>query len=291
MMSPRLPRLPAQALVLPFAAVFALFVLYPLALSLVLSTQQTFGPEAARPVGLDNYTFLLRDPMFHRALLNTLIFTAGSVFLQLPIALGLALLLNRPDVRARGVFRLVLFSPQLVGLAFVAIMSAIFFQRRTGLLNRLLHAAIGFDLDYAWLESSLMTTLILIAAWLYVGFNMIYFLAALQNVDRSQLEAARMDGAGSVRRFFAVTLPAIRPVASLVVLLSIIGSLQLFELPYIMLEGAGPDNRGLTIVFYLYQMGFETGDLGYASAIGWVLALMILGATLAHRALARGSAA
>lgn len=284
-------RMPAQVLVLPFAAVFALFVLYPLALSLVLSTRQTFGPDASRPVGLDNYAFLLRDPMFHRALLNTLMFTAGSVFIQLPIALGLALLLNRPDVRARGVFRLVFFSPQLVGLAFVAIMSAIFFQKRTGLLNRLLHSVIGFDLDHAWLETSLMTTLIVIAAWLYVGFNMIYFLAALQNVDRSQLEAARMDGAGGVRRFLAVTLPAIRPVASLVVLLSIIGSLQLFELPYIMLEGAGPDNRGLTIVFYLYQMGFETGDLGYASAIGWVLALMILGATLAHRALSRGSAA
>ena len=96
------------------------------------------------------------------------------------------------------------------------------------------------------------------------------------------------DGAGVARRFFAVTVPAITPVGGFVVLLSVIGSLQLFELPYILLnETGGPDNRGLTIVTYLYQSGFEIGDLGYASAIGWVLALMLAACTLGQGALLR----
>jgi ABC-type sugar transport system permease subunit len=112
---------------------------------------------------------------------------------------------------------------------------------------------------------------------MYVGFNMVYFLAALQNVDRSIEEAAIVDGAGPWQRFRHVTIPAIRPVAGFVVLLSIIGSFQLFELPFVLLNNtAGPDNRGLTIVMYLYQTGFEIGDLGYASAIGWSLAILLM---------------
>lgn len=122
-----------------------------------------------------------------------------------------------------------------------------------------------------------MTGLIVAGMWMYVGFNMVYFLAALQNVDRSIEEAALVDGAGPWQRFRHVTIPAIRPVAGFVVLLSIIGSFQLFELPFVLLNNtAGPDNRGLTIVMYLYQTGFEIGDLGYASAIGWSLAILLM---------------
>lgn len=132
-------------------------------------------------------------------------------------------------------------------------------------------------LEMDWLQSYIMPTLILISLWLYVGFNMIYFLAALQNVDSSLLEAAEIDGAGPLNRLRHVVLPAVRPVATFVVLLSMIGSLQLFELPYILLQGnGGPNNQGLTIVMYLYQNGFELGDLGYASAVGWALALMLI---------------
>ena len=122
-----------------------------------------------------------------------------------------------------------------------------------------------------------MTGLIVAGMWMYVGFNMVYFLAALQNVDRSIEEAALVDGAGPWQRFRHVTVPAIRPVAGFVVLLSIIGSFQLFELPFVLLNNtAGPDNRGLTVVMYLYQTGFEVGDLGYASAIGWSLAILLM---------------
>jgi ABC-type sugar transport system permease subunit len=274
-------------MLLPFTLVFAVFVLWPLGQSVVLSTRQMFGPSASVYVGMDNFRFLAQDPLFYRAVANTLVFTAGSVFVQLPIALGLALLLNRPGLRGRNAMRLIFFSPQLVGLVFLAVMASVIFQKRTGLLNQVLHSAFGTSLDFPWLETAIMPTLIISALWMYAGFNMIYFLAALQNVDRELVEAASIDGAGPGRRFFAVTLPAIAPVAGFVVLLSVIGSVQLFELPYVLLGGAGPDNRGLTIVTYLYQSGFETGDLGYASAIGWVLALFLAAFTIGQGLLAR----
>jgi len=121
-----------------------------------------------------------------------------------------------------------------------------------------------------------MPALVLVALWMSVGFNLIYFLAALQNVNKDLLEAAQVDGANAWQRFRNVTLPAIRPVAAFVVLLSLIGSFQLFELPYLMLnESAGPNNQGLTLVMYLYQQGFDRGDLGFASAVGWVLAVAL----------------
>ena len=276
-------------LLTPFLAVFAVFVAYPLGLSLWLSTQQTFGPETSTTVGTKNFADLLSDELFRKAVLNTVYFTAGSVFLQLPLALGLALLLNSRVLKGRALFRLVFFSPQLVGLVFVGILCSVVFEKRAGLLNVGLDALLtpfgGFDLDFPWLEQFVMPALILAALWMYVGFNMVYFLAALQGVDRSLTEASMIDGAGPVQRFFAVTLPSIAPVAGFVTLLSIIGSLQLFELPFLMLGGAGAENRGLTIVMYLYQWGFEQGDLGYASAVGWVLAIMLIAIALIYRQL------
>ena len=117
----------------------------------------------------------------------------------------------------------------------------------------------------------------LASLWMYVGFNMIYFLAALQAVDQELYEAARVDGAGTWHQFRAVTIPGIKPVAVFVLVTATIGSFQLYELPYLMLNNsAGPKYAGLTIVMYLYQHGFVTGDLVLASAIGWSLALGIL---------------
>mgnify|MGYP003399794972 CR=1 FL=1 len=127
-----------------------------------------------------------------------------------------------------------------------------------------------------------MRGLVLISVWMYAGFNMIYFLAALQNVDQSLVEAARIDGAGSWQVFWHVTLPSIKHVATFVVVMSTIGSFQLFELPYVLLQGTGPNNSGLTLVGYLYQTAFESGDLGTASAIGWLLAMIIFVISIAQ---------
>jgi ABC-type sugar transport system permease subunit len=280
--------LAAYLLLAPFLVLFAVFTAYPIGRSLLLSTQQTFGPGTQLSVGLDNYRAIFRDPLFYKALTNTTIFTLGSVFIQLPLSLGLAMLLNKPGLRFRSFFRVIFFAPSLVGLVFVAMIFSLVLEKRTGLLNRVLHSAVGFPLDFPWMQQYVMAAMIVAALWMYVGFNMVYFLAALQNVSRELDEAAMIDGAGPWQRFLNVTLPAIAPVGGFVVLLSIIGSFQLFELPWIMFQGPGYDNRALTVVMYLFQAGFEVGDLGYASAVGWVLAAVLIVATLAQRLLSRG---
>lgn len=271
----------------PFLGLFALFTVWPLLHSLVLAMQQTYGPGHTTWVGLHNFKFLITDPLFWKATGNTVKFALGSLFIQLPIALGLALLLNRPNLKGRALFRLIFFSPSLVGLPFVAMLFAPIFERRTGLLNVMLHnLTSAWDPDFAWTQNYIMSALIIAAVWMYAGFNMVYFLAALQNVSKDLIEAAEIDGAGPWQRFWHITLPEITPIAGFVTLLSIIGSFQLFELSYIMLNNTpGPDNRGLTIVMYLYQTGFQTGDLGYASSIGWVLALMLIAIAMIQRRL------
>lgn len=296
--------------VAPFVIVFCLFTLWPLGQSVRLSMQQTFGPRSATFVGTRNFQYLFTDPLFWKAVRNTCVFAAGSLFVQLPCSLGLAMLLNRPNLKGRAFFRLIFFAPSLVGLVFVAIIAGLVFEKHTGLLNVALHDSslfvvkkIGlfnaafperhvFDLDLPWLDRYVMPAIILAALWVYVGFNMVYFLAALQNVSRDLIEASMIDGASKWEQFRNVTIPAIKPVASFVVLMSLIGSFQLFELPYVLLSnGGGPDNQGLTVVMYLYQTGFQTGDLGYASAIGWVLAIALAGMAFVHRRLSRNDEA
>jgi ABC-type sugar transport system permease subunit len=268
----------------PWLLLFAVFTMWPLAMAGKLAGSQTFGPGASTGVGFANFRDLAEDPLFLLACKNTVLYTLGSVFIQLPLALGLALLLNRPDIRARAWFRLIIFSPALVGAAFSSMMFAVILEKRTGLMNLLLNRLVGLDVNFPWLERHILPALIIASLWQWTGFNMVYFLAALQNVRQDLLEAARLDGAGPIRRFWLVIMPAIRPVAGFVVLLSIIGSMQLFELPYIMLSSSGgPENRGLTIVMYLFQMGFESGNLGYASAIGWVLAVVLIGLAVVQR--------
>jgi ABC-type sugar transport system permease subunit len=287
--APPFPRWAPWAFTAPFVLLFCTFTVWPLFQSLLLAFQQTYGPKRSVFIGFDNFLFLLGDPLFWKAVRNTFLYTLGSVCIQLPVALGLALLLNHPAVRGRAVFRLIFFAPSLVGLVFVGVMFTLLFQKRTGLINAGLHALFpAWDPEFAWLDNHVMASLIVASVWLYAGFNMVYFLAALQNVNREQLEAASIDGAGPWARFRHVVLPEIRPVAGFVVLLSVIGSLQVFELPWVLLNnGAGPDNRGLTIVMYLFQTGFLTGDLGYASAIGWLLGLVLVAITLAQARLNR----
>ncbi|MFG0245617.1 MAG: carbohydrate ABC transporter permease [Phycisphaerales bacterium JB052] len=271
------------AMLSPFLVLFAIFVVYPLIQSAFLAANQTFGPGTRTFVGTKNFKLLFADPVFWKSIRNTFIYALGSLFIQLPIAFALALALNSSKLRGKGIYRLIFFSPQLMGLVFVSILGALAFEKRAGLVNQ----AIAFItrnekfLEIDWLQQHVMATLILISLWLYVGFNMIYFLAALQSVDKSLMEAAEIDGAGPLGKLRHVIYPSVKPVATFVILLSMIGSLQLFELPYILLESSGgPDNRGLTIVMYLYQNGFDLGDLGYASAIGWVLALILIALAL-----------
>jgi ABC-type sugar transport system permease subunit len=271
---------------LPYFLTCLVFFLYPLGYATVLAFYHTDGAVRKAFVGWDNFRFILTDADFHRALWNTTIFAACSIGIQLPLSLALAMLLNSKSDRLKNLFRLVIFAPNLVGQVFVGILFGMLFTPRFGLFNKLLHALIGWGLEERWLADPMlvMPAIVIASLWLYVGFNMIYFLAALQNVDQSLVEAARIDGAGPWQTFLNVTIPAIAPVATFVVVTSTIGSLQLFELPYTLLQnnnsGFGPDNSGLTIVGYLYQYAREAGDLGTAAAVGWILTCMIFIASL-----------
>jgi ABC-type sugar transport system permease subunit len=282
------PRWAPYVFIAPFVVIFCTFMVYPLLHSMLLTLQQTFGPKTAAFVGLKNFRDLFADRLFWVAMRNTFVFALSVVSLQLPLSLGLALALNRPGLKGRAVFRLVFFSPSLVGMVFVAMMFALMFHERDGLVNATLRLLIPhFPREFPWLQTYVMPALIIAALWMSVGFNMIYFLAALQNVSAECLEAAAIDGANAWQKFVHVILPDIAPVTGFVVLLSLIGSFQLFELPFILLNGPGPENRGLTVVMYLYEYGFEIGDLGYASAIGWTLALVLVGFTVLQRMLSR----
>jgi ABC-type sugar transport system permease subunit len=264
----------------PYLVVTALFTIYPLINAGVLAFHQTNGPASRAFVGLDNFRYLLNDPSFWQALWNTTLFAACSVLVQLPLSMGLALLLNSGKGRARGFLRLLLFSPNLVGQVFVGVLFSVLFTPRYGLVNRFLQELVGWGLEKDWLQDPalVMPAIVLTALWLYVGFNMIYFLAALQSVDKTLEEAARVDGASRFQVFWHVTLPSMRHVVVFVVVTSLIGSYQLFELPLALLSqsnGRGPDNAGLTVITYLYDVGFVTGDLGLGSAVGWVVAIII----------------
>ena len=265
---------------LPYLVYALVFTVYPMINAGTLAFYQTNGPASKSFVGFDNFRFLFSDEMFHKALWNTTVFALCSVFLQLPLSMGLALLLNSSQGKAKAVVRLILFSPNLVGQIFVGILFYVLLTPRYGLVNRILHELIGWGLDEQWLGNPalVMPAIVLTSLWIWVGFNMIYFLAALQGVDKSLEEAARIDGANPFQVFWNVTLPSMRHVVVFVVVTSIIGSYQLFELPLALLassDGRGPDNAGLTVVTYLYEVGFNAGDLGLGSAIGWLVALII----------------
>lgn len=284
----RMWRLQARAspylFVLPFVILFAVFMLYPMGRSIILSFYRSAGPRAQRFVGLDNFRFLLKDPLFWLAVLNTVLFTVVFLIIQIPAALGLAMLLNSKRIRGRNFFRFAFFSSYLVGQVFAAVIFSLLLAPRQGLVNRVIGTIAPAGTEINWLGHPFlaMPAVILAALWLSIGYAMIYFLAALQGVDQELYEAAVVDGAGAWSRFWNITLPGIRPVLMLMILVGIIGGLQLFELSYVLFQGPGPSGAGLTIVMYLFQQGFEQGDIGYASAVGWVLVLLISGVAILH---------
>jgi len=264
--------------VAPFVALFCVFMLYPLGRSIQLSLYKTAGPHSRQFVGLGNYAFFLNDIMFWVAVANTTAFTIAFLCLQIPASLGLALLLNSRMVRFRNFFRFAFFSSHLVGNVFVAVIFLLLLAPRHGLIARLLGAFYQpwSEIDFLGHPVYARIAVVIASLWLSVGWGMIFFLAALQSVDRELYEAANVDGAGGWARFWHVTMPGIRPVLIFLVLAGMIGAYQLFELPYVLFQGSGPAWAGLTVVMYLFQNGFEMGDIGAASAIGWMLVVLIL---------------
>jgi ABC-type sugar transport system permease subunit len=273
----------------PFVVLFLVFLAYPLVRSLVISVQQTVGHET-RWVGARNYSFLVRDPLMWISALNTVGYAIAILAVQIPASLGLAVLLNGKRVKCREAFRFAFFAPFLVGQVFVALIFGLMLSNK-GPVNEAIRMLPGLaNLEILWLADPVRARLAIVIAslWLGVGFGMIYFLAALQSVDRELYEAADIDGAGKWQQFLNVTLPGIRPVLAFLILSGTIGGLQMIELPYELVGGPGPGGAGLTIVSYLFTW-IESGDLNTAAAVGWLLAVAVIGIAIFQARKMRGA--
>ncbi|MFI6502882.1 carbohydrate ABC transporter permease [Nonomuraea typhae] len=260
-------------LILPAVLGFVVFKAYPIVAALYISL--TTGAGAARTfVGLDNYVRLVNDPLFWTALGNTGLILVVQVPLMLALALLLALGLNSPLVRLRGLWRLGVFMPSLTGLVAYGVMFSVILRKDAGLLNWLLSLFGVEAID--WLGTPFWARIAIVIAltWHYTGYNAVIYLAGLQSIPKDVYEAAMVDGAGPLRRFRSITVPQLRPILLLTVVLSTIGTLQLFDEPFV-LTGGGPDNSTLTISLYLYQNGFRYFDFGYAAAIAYALTLIV----------------
>lgn len=274
----------------PFILLFTVFMLYPLGWSIWLSLHQYAGPRLARWVGLGQYRFLLADRLFWIACANTALFTLLFLPLELILSLGLACLLNSRLVCGRNVLRFAFFSTYLVGQVFLAVLSHVLLAPRHGLVNLAISRLfpwVGSEINWTGKMTLAMPAIVLVSLWVSIGYAMVYWLAALQSVDRELYDAAAVDGAGPWLRFRHVTLPGIRPVGIFLLLAGTIASLSLFDLPYVFFQGPGPGFAGMTVVMYLYEQGFQTGDIGYAAAVGWVLLVLILVVTLVEIRLTR----
>lgn len=267
------PRNAPYLFVAPAVLLFLAFILYPIISSLLLSFQTRIGPENVF-VGFDNYVRLFGDRLFYTALGNTFLILVVQVPIMLTLALGLAVLLNSALGSLKGFFRVAYFMPAITALVAYAIIFAILLNQDFGAINYLL-SLFGID-PVPWLTSGFWAkvSLILALTWRYTGYNMVIFLAGLQGISQDLYEAAAVDGATRWRQFVSITVPQLRPVILFTVVLSTIGTLQLFDEPFVLTDG-GPNNATLTIAMYLYQNGFQFFDFGYASAIAYVLVVLI----------------
>ncbi|MHC0433424.1 carbohydrate ABC transporter permease [Streptomyces sp. O3] len=266
-------RLAPYVFVLPALLLFAAFKVYPIGWSFVLSLHQTVeGVDTF--VGADNYTRLLDDPLFWTALKNTAVILAVQVPVMLALATGLAVAFNSALLRGRSVFRLGFFLPMSTGLVAYGLVFSVLLNEKYGLVNWLL-SLVGIG-EVPWLVDPLWAkiSLGLALTWHYTGYNAVILLARLQSIPTELYDAASVDGAGPWKSFLHVTLPGLRPALLLTTVLSTIGTLQIFDEPYILTRG-GPDNATLTIGVYLYQNAFVYFDFGYASAIAYALAVLI----------------
>ncbi len=260
----------------PFLAIFLTFTVYPLFASVHLSLRQRVGTAIDVYVGARNFAGLVGDRVFWESMGRTAYFAILSLLVQLPVALGLALLVHQRKLIGRAFFRTVFFLPVLVGAAFIGVSFVRIYGVQYGSLNAVLGwfgiPAVDWLRDPKWV----MNTLVLTGVWMFAGFNMVYFLAGLQGIPTELYEAATIDGANTWQKFLAVTMPGIWPIAAFLITASTIGSFGLFDLPWILCQRGGPGQASTTVMVYLYERGFVSGDLGYAAAIGWMVTVILL---------------
>ena len=269
--------------VAPALLVISVFFFVPVFAALVMSLTDFDIYALAdlrnlRFVGLSNYIALLQTPLFWQAFGNTLYFVVLGVPLSIGVSLGAALLLHSRLARFKAVFRTALFAPVVTTLVAVAVIWRYLFNTRYGLLNYAL-GGIGIQpIDWLGDPHWAMPAIIVFAVWKNFGYNMIILLAGLQSIPEELYEAARIDGASIWRQFHYVTLPMLAPILLMVSILTIAGYFQLFAEPYVMTQG-GPLQSTVSILYLMYEEGFKWWNLGSASAVAFVLFLVIFGIT------------
>ncbi|GII91110.1 sugar ABC transporter permease [Sinosporangium siamense] len=269
----------------PSAVPLVLFTLVPMVGSLWVSLHEWNLIGTMRWVGLANYAALLSDGDAWRALLNTVLYIAGYLPLVYIGGLGLAVALNRVT-RGRDLFRSVYFLPVITSWVVVALMWKWLLNPSEGIVNRLL-ALMGIEGPGWWTsEEWALPSVILASAWKDLGFVMVILLAGLQAVPRDVLEAARVDGAGAWRRFRDITFPLLTPSTFFVVVISLINGFQVFDQVYVM-TGGGPAGASEVVVERVYDLTFRYGRVGDASALSWVLFLVVLIVTVVQVRLQR----
>ena len=269
--------------VAPALLVIAVFFFFPVVAAFLISLTDFDIYALAdlgnlRFVGFGNYLKLVQTPLFWQALGNTLYFVVAGVPLSIGASLGAALLLHSRLARFKPFFRTALFAPVVTTLVAVAVIWRYLFNTRYGLLNFAL-GGIGIDpIDWLGDPHWAMPAIILFAIWKNFGYNMIIFLAGLQSIPEELYEAAQIDGASIWRQFRSVTLPMLSPVVLLVSILTIAGYFQLFAEPYVMTQG-GPLQSTVSVLYFMYEEGFKWWNLGSASAVAFVLFLLIFAVT------------
>lgn len=282
------PRRVGYLYVLPALVIYGAFLLFPLGHSFWISLYDWNGQTLATWIGFGNYVDIVRDPDLRAAFGHALVLIMFYSVIPIVLALALTAAMSRARVRGLTFFRTVLFLPQVIAMVVVATAwSAIYAP--SGVLNTVLRA-IGLGViarpwlgDFTWALPSVG----LIGTWVEIGLALVLFMAGVQRIPRELYEAARLDGAGPVREFFAITLPSLRGEISVALTLTIVAALRTFDLVYIATHG-GPGTVTTVPAFQVYHRAFETNQVGSACAIGVTLAVVILGVTVLVNRLAEG---
>lgn len=265
--------------ILPFVLTFLIFWIVPLTKSGIMSFQKIL-PGQTEFIGFENYKRLFGDRIFFVAVKNSFRYMVGTIILLIPIPMMLACMVNSKLVKGKvkGFFKSSLFIPALTSVVVAGtIFRLIFGEMDTALLNQVV-GFFGHD-SVKWLKNDTtgFAALLSLGCWRWMGVNMMYFLSGLQSISEDYYEAASIDGATALQKFFKITVPLLKPTIVYVLTISIYGGLAMFTESYMLWQGNNsPQNIGLTIVGYLYRQGIEKNNMGYASAVGVVLLVIVL---------------
>lgn len=269
----------------PAMLILGLFLFLPTLLSIYYAFTDYYllTPDATSFVGLDNFVKLFQDPLFMQSLKNIGQFVIFIIPIQLGLALGLALLVNNKR-KSTIFFKVAFFAPVVMSLVVVSVLWLVLLNPSSGLINSILQG-IGIDSQpFLTSPDQAMYVIIAVSAWQGAGYQMLIFLAGLQNIPSSLYEAANIDGASKLKQFFHITLPMLKPTSILILTTTLIDAFKLVIQPMVMTQG-GPLNSTLTPVYYIYRTGFTDRMVGYASSITVIFGLIIILFTVLQRKL------